>query len=105
LEDKLKLLQLTCQDTWLNALELADLSSYHFSVVDDVVVLAAFVNKQKIVIHAVLWLVIVCSNHHFESDVVWIILVSLEVIKFYLGVLEPSFSFFKLSVVNLLKIF
>ena len=88
----------------MNALEFSNVSSNDLSVVNDVIVLAALVDQQEIIIHAVLLLVVVSTNHHIECDVVWIVLVVLEIIQLDLCICHPFLSLLELSVVNLLQI-
>ena len=44
-ENELKLLQLSSQDTWLDAFEFADVASNYLTVVDDIVVFATLVDE------------------------------------------------------------
>lgn len=97
-------MQLSSQDTWLNAFEFADVASNYLTVVDDIVVFATLVDEQEVVIHIVLLLVTIGANHHVEGDVIRIVLVILKIVKLYFGVLHPILGLLEFSIIHLLQV-
>ena len=105
LESELELLELTSQDSWLNAFEFANVASNNLTIINDVVVLATFVDKQEIIIHIILLMVAISADHHVEGNIIRIILVVLEVVQLDLGVLHPVLGFFEFPIIDLVEIF
>ena len=105
LENELQFLKLSGQNAWLNAFEFADVSGNNLTLINDVVVLAALVDEEEIVIHIILLLVGVGADHHVEGNVIRIVLVILEVVQLDLGILHPVLRLFKFPIIDLLQIF
>jgi hypothetical protein len=66
-----------------------------------------FIIAKKVVFSSivkVIWQLLLCIGQHIESDVVLIVVVSLEVVELDLSILKPSLSVVKHVIVNRLKV-
>jgi hypothetical protein len=104
-EIKLQFLELTGQNAWLDAFELANVAGNHLTIINDVVILATLIDEEEVIIHIILLLVAIGADHHVEGNIIRIILIVLEIIKLDLGILHPILGLFEFPVIDLLQIF
>lgn len=102
-KNELQFLQLLSQDARLNTLELTNVASNDFSVINDVCVLCTIVNEQEvIIIQIIILLAGIGTDHHVESDVIRIEFIIFEVVQFNLGIMHPLLCLLEFTVVNCL---